>query len=182
MKSIKLLLITFASVVLCLNLTAIEYVTLTKNNPVRTMPSNSLVEVVGLNWSVNDGSGPSVEMTFTNGDVVFLSLASSQFESRGAAALNPTQGRIFTGVTKFDMSNNGTRDFALTLKITPASQINPVGPNTFLVLPEGSQGEYDVIVEYSTDLTNWQPFMSQFVGSESAPNFFRARIQKRAAE
>jgi hypothetical protein len=40
----------------------------------------------------------------------------------------------------------------ITLKITPTAELNAIGPTTVLALPENSTGNYDVILDSSTDL------------------------------
>ena len=75
----------------------------------------------------------------------------------------------------FSPGNNNPGD-GLTLKRTNASELNKVGPTTVLVLPENSQGNYDLIIESSFDLGIWTPFHSQAVQSDTARRLFRVKI------
>lgn len=98
----------------------------------------------------------------------------------GSVTLKNIVGDKYTDVTGISFTSY-VDEGAVTLKITPANEINVIGPNTYLVLPENSEGNYDVIIEGSNDLTTWTPFVSQTVNSTSSPAFFRAKIIKTPA-
>ncbi len=51
--------------------------------------------------------------------------------------------------------------------------------SSVLVIPENAQGNYDVIVESSTDLVTWAPFFSQTVTSGGNSRFYRTPIVKK---
>ena len=70
----------------------------------------------------------------------------------------------------------------VTLKITHASEINKAGPSTVLVLPENATGNYNLVVESSTDSINWIPFHSGTVNSDTAERLFRVRIVHKGQE
>jgi hypothetical protein len=63
----------------------------------------------------------------------------------------------------------------------PAAEVNAVGPASVLVIPEGSTGDYDIILESSTDMVTWTPFHSQTLSSTAPTNLFRTRIVKKEA-
>ena len=69
----------------------------------------------------------------------------------------------------------------MTLKITPANEIGATPAGAVLVLPENSTGDYDVVIESSDDLVNWDTVITQVVDGTTSPNFFRARIIKKVA-
>ena len=70
----------------------------------------------------------------------------------------------------------------VTRKITNAYEINKVGPTSVLVLPENARGNYDLIVEASSDSVTWTPFHSQAVQSVTAKRLFRVRIVHKGQE
>ncbi|MGJ8650795.1 MAG: hypothetical protein ACSHX4_10585 [Opitutaceae bacterium] len=154
---------------------AVEYFTLSKNDKTRNLASNSIVEIVGYSGTSTNSLG-SLEFTLANGDTFTMPLlgALDPGTNRFAAPFNSILGSKFTEVTGIELTT--TQNVAVTLKVTPAAEINPVSPNTFLVMPEGSTGNFDVILESSNDLTNWNPFTSQTVSGSTSPTFFRARI------
>lgn len=159
---------------------AVEYFTLSKNNTTKAIASNALIEIVGYNSELGSNAG-ILTFTLANGD---------QFRAKLIDTWNPSSGNYvktkesignkYTNITNISFApNTSTLDLdggVVTFKITPANEINAIGPNTFLVLPENSEGNYDVIIESSDDLTNWTPFVSQTVSSGSSPAFFRAKI------
>jgi hypothetical protein len=73
----------------------------------------------------------------------------------------------------------GAKQIAVTLKITPAAKIDSAGPKTVLVIPEGSTGDFDVVIESSSDMVTWKPMHSQGVTGNGPQTFFRTRIIKK---
>jgi hypothetical protein len=63
----------------------------------------------------------------------------------------------------------------------PAAEVNAVESTSVLVIPEGSKGDYDIILESSTDMVTWTPFHSQTLSSTAPTNLFRTRIVKKEA-
>ena len=51
-----------------------------------------------------------------------------------------------------------------------------------LVLPENAQGNYDLIVESSSDSVTWTPFHSQAVQADTVKRLFRVRIVHKGGE
>jgi len=88
-------------------------------------------------------------------------------------------GYTFTGVTKISF---GSDVKFMTVKITNVSEINKAGPTTVLVLPENATGNYNLLVESSTDSINWIPFHSGTVNSDTAERLFRVRIVHKGQE
>ena len=150
------------------SLQAVEYRTLSKSAPAVTVAPSSLVEVVGAS------SGIGVEWKFANGDVALTPL-------RATDGQGITMQR-FTNLAevKIRYFSEGTEDdTAITLKITPAAEIGTAGPQTVLVIPENSEGDFDVVIESSGDLVTWAPMHSQTVSASGPKTFFRTRIVKR---
>lgn len=178
----KSIIIFALAVITITQLHAVEYVTLSKNSTTKAIASNALVEIVGYN-SEREGNTGILTCTLSNGDQFDLQLRDTWKPSSGSyVKIKESIGNKYTGVTNVTFAPNTSTlskdGGVVTLKITPASEINSVGPKTFLVLPENQEGNYDVIIESSNDLTTWSPFISQTVASETSPAFFRARIIK----
>ena len=155
---------------------AVEYVTLfgQLNNPDEklnrtTVNVTDLVEVQSCVLSRQNGIG-SVSMYHSSADKwVTLKLTNE----------NLAVGSIFTGIENISTDNSIS---SLTLKITKASERNKVGPTSVLVLPENATGNYDLIVESSSDSVTWTPFHSQAVQSDTVKRLFRVRIVHKGQE
>ena len=155
---------------------AVEYVTLTRTTRTKAINPTSLVEVVGFGQVMSRDTA-SLNMSFSDGSGQGMTLQGSGTEYN--EAFNKIQGNIFTGVVSMSLQGNSAP--VVTLKITPASEINPVAPSTVLVLPENSTGNFDVVIEASDDLVSWLPFFSQTVNSQTANKFFRTRVVRSEA-
>ncbi|MDG2488385.1 MAG: hypothetical protein P8M65_11800 [Roseibacillus sp.] len=98
----------------------------------------------------------------------------------------PALTQKFTGLSSIslfaDPDWRGDAKAMVTLKITSASEINAVTPSSVLVLPENSTGDFDVIIESSSDLVSWLPFFSQTVNSQTASRFFRTRVVRASVQ
>ncbi len=143
---------------------ATEYVTLTDNSPDVDILPSSMVEVT----AVLPVSYVIVRFTFADGKVVESSLNSSYVGSQ------------LTGLTKAEIVRFNSYDTigTATFKITPSNEINAVAPTSLLVIPENSTGNYNIVVETSSDTATWTPFHSQTVSANDAKRFFRTRIVK----
>jgi hypothetical protein len=168
----------FASLTIVTSASAVEYVTLnvSDGNPdygqssaLHAVPATSLVEIVG------QGISGSLRLRFTKSDGTLFDV----FAEVNSQDNRPFERSAITGITQIELRANKTssRGF-VTFKITPAEQINAVGPSNVLVIPENSIGDFDLIVESSGDMLTWSPFYSATVTSPSATNFFRVRIIK----
>jgi hypothetical protein len=143
---------------------AAEYRTLTDNSPDIDILPSSLVEVT----AVLPASYTVVRFTFADGKVAESSLSASYVGSQ------------LTGLTKAEILRYNSYDNigTVSLKITPANEINVVAPTSLLVIPENSTGNYNIVVETSSDTATWTPFHSQTVSANDAKRFFRTRIVK----
>ncbi len=169
-----------ATVILTMAAGAVEYVTLitddsnepatfdgqdfVPSNPL-TVPSNSIVEIVG------------------HSQVSGVLVGTPSDETIGFLEPDSQTGQVFTGFTTYravTTTDNANAAF-VTLKITSAAEINAVTPSAVLVLPEDSTGNFDIIIETSDDLVSWAPFFSQTVNSQTAQRFFRTRVTKTPA-
>ena len=136
---------------------AVEYKTVSDTKSVDLDPTD-IVQIVGRTY--DDG-------------YLYMQTIHSDEEVR-LRLFHYEKGNIFTGITKVRFPY-GSGHF-VTLKITKASEINKVGPTSVLVLPENARGNYDLIVESSSDSVTWTPFHSQVVQSDTVKRLFRVRI------
>jgi hypothetical protein len=170
-------------------LSAVEYRTLSNSSPSVAIPSGALVEIAGFTaWGLGNGNG--IEFTLSNGDVVSSQISGGSTNPNYSAFLphlilgqkffSLTQVRIYGIPSSIPGSPiEQPISTAVTLKITPANEIDSADPKTVLVIPEGSTGDYDVVIESSGDMLTWTPMHSQTVSGSGPRTFFRTRIVKR---
>lgn len=170
----RILLAVIAFAICTSSAKAVEYVTLHANNLSLFNQPSSLIEIIGWGGGTTSREWQDVKITFAQGNTELTRLANAGDSANTALISVPKK---FAGITKIELINNYS--FSVTLKITPAAEINAAGPTSVLVIPENSQGNYDVIVESSGDLVTWAPFLSQSVQSGANHNFFRTRIVKK---
>ena len=158
---------------------AVEYKTVLANTPGEwasvSLKNTDVVEIVshgGLTGSRNNRSYIKIE--FEEGTAVEIPVGNAWDGS-----YTNIVGHTFTSATKISC-DHGVR--YMTLKITNVSEINKAGPTTVLVLPENSTGNYDLVVESSTDSITWIPFHSETVNSDTAERLFRVRIVHKGQE
>ena len=166
MKTSKVsFLIIGAVALLTFRVSAVEYVTITAENPSVSLDPQDVVEIVGTHAGY---FGYELEFYFSG----------RSFRT----VLSPGRGTVVNGLTEIrgepGSFRDGTNTFA-TLKITRAHEINAVQPTSVLVIPENATGNYDIVVETSDDTSTWTPFHSQTVSAADAKRFFRTRIVKR---
>lgn len=163
---------------------AVEYITLTTE-------------------AVPNDYGHSAPVTLAAGDVARVAFAGANLMDGGIAVLNVEIGEktfrinlgsaetnpgTFTGVEsnpvivgpavlKLSKANNATAfPGIMTLAITRAGSPAPSVPSTAVVIPEDAAGEFQVILESSTDLITWTPAMPGSYGGSTQKRFFRTRI------
>lgn len=163
---------------------AVEYVTLSNSNRETNIAQGALVEIVACTafQPTSESANLRLELTLANGDVVTVPLVMYLFNS-GLPYPNPLINQKFTKLLKARIFNSQIQvanlTDALTLKITPAAEIESAGPKTVLVIPEGSTGDFDVVIESSGDMVTWTPMHSQGVTGSGPQHFFRTRIIKK---
>lgn len=144
---------------------AVEYRTLNDSTPAITLSPTDVVEIVGTIASLSN-----------TGTAVQSDLVQVRFEGGDYFGMRVTPGQIFTSLSQIVRSSSTSGP--VTIKITHANELNVVAPTSLLVLPEGSTGNYNIVVETSDDTTTWTPFHSQTVSATDAKRFFRTRIVK----
>ncbi len=158
---------------------AVEYVSRKPPNSSKSVAATDLVEIVGCSNIRSSGVLP-LTLTFSDGTEVNVALGGYRRDGvNSGTAFATTLGQKYTGLTT--IRSKASTD-VITLKITSASEINAVTPSSVLVLPENSTGDFDVIIESSSDLVSWLPFFSQTVNSQTARRFFRTRVVRSAVQ
>jgi hypothetical protein len=174
MKSAMLL---SALSLLALPVHAIEYVTLTSTTASRTLNATDLVEVVGTNKN-NYGTSDNLILTFADGSTTAMLVRGKE----NGASFSDMKGNIFTGLTNIalqvDGSTGNLNKPCLTLKITPAEEVGVTPAGAVLVFPENTSGDFNLVIESSDDLVNWNVFSSNLLDVSTARRFYRTRIIK----
>jgi len=66
-----------------------------------------------------------------------------------------------------------------TFKITRANTSPATVPSTAVVIPQDEDGQYEVILESSTDMITWTVALPGTYGGDTVKRFFRTRIVKK---
>ena len=75
-------------------------------------------------------------------------------------------------------SNTGAEIDLVTLSVNRANSAENVVPANAVVIPEDASGQFQVILESSTDLLNWTAANPGTYGGSTERRFFRTRIVK----
>jgi len=99
------------------------------------------------------------------------------FQIEFTAETTPSTLPIFLGPINFQvLPEGGQGEFAfISLKISPLPT-ETVTPSNTVVIPEEPEGEFQVILESSTDLVNWNAALPGSYSSTNHGRFFRLRI------
>ena len=157
---------------------AVEYVALTPQKRSIELNPTDIVQVVG--WTQITEVTPPAFIEFDGYGRVSLKPAIFAGDVRYGLVQQASNPLIVTGSTRAKIPDG--INISATLKITNASELNKVGPTSVLVLPENATGNYDLIVESSSDSVTWTPFHSQAVQSVTAKRLFRVRIVHKGQE
>lgn len=149
---------------------AVEYKTLKEGETLATSPT-SLIEITSHGPA---GSGKLEIHLPTVTIPLELPLNGAAIASGGGLVPLSRIGNIITGAESITANSTW-----VTVKITPGSEINAVGPTSVLVLPENAVGNYDLVVDSSQDMVTWTPVHSQAVQSNTPSRMFRVRIVKK---
>ena len=89
----------------------------------------------------------------------------------------PSQLPTFLGPVEFYViPEGGTGEFALiSLKITPLPT-ETITPSNTVVIPDIANGQFQVILESSTDLVTWTEALPGNYGAQNEKRFFRLRV------
>jgi hypothetical protein len=166
-------------------------------------PAPALEYITLVTEAVPNDYGHSAPVTLAAGDVARVVFAGANLMDGGIAVLSVQIGEksfrinlgsqetnpgAFTGVEnnpvivgpavlKLSKANNSTAfPGIMTLAITPAGEPSPSIPSTAVVIPEDANGEFQVILESSTDLVTWTQAMPGTYGGSTQKRFFRTRV------
>jgi hypothetical protein len=145
---------------------AVEYVTLTEGDELAVEPT-SLVECISSN------STAQIVVVFSRD----IAHSTSPEKTYFGPVIGIGKVKLLRLTGGFNPANP-TYNSAATFKITHANELNVVAPTSLLVIPENSTGNYNIVVETSSDMATWTPFHSQTVSAADAKRFFRTRIVK----
>lgn len=174
----KLLATLLVSLVLTATASAVEYVTLTNVTLTKSVAATSLVEIVGYSGIATTASD-TMSLTFADGASQDLKLRGVYFNEStsknvAVSTVNPIKGNQFIGLTSV---SRGTGKFVITLKITPASELNSIASG-IVTLPADVGAGYTVSLQESGDLSHWNAVVPGSFTGESAPKFFRVLLKK----
>lgn len=174
------IILTLLSLAFTSAVSAVEYVTLVKVSQQpdwaeREFNPSDVIEIVGFGRD-NDSAGMQLwkRKLGPNENQIYRIHYRPQYRDFDSAI-----GTKFTGIEKIELQDGFK---FCTFKITKASEIDKVGPTSVLVLPENATGNYDLIVESSSDSVTWTPFHSQAVQSDTVKRLFRVRIVHKGQE
>ena len=156
------LVIVSVAAVLTFHASALDYVTLSDASTTVNLSAGDVAKIVGYSNNYSSAS-------------LIGHLAASRAQLDVAFAL----GNTITGLISLVFNNNTDARNWVTLEITRANEINAVQPSSVLVIPESATGDFNILVETSEDLNNWNLFHSQAVSSTDPKRFFRMRLLRR---
>ncbi|MDB4388209.1 hypothetical protein N9Z03_02245 [Akkermansiaceae bacterium] len=150
----------------------VRYITLFANDTVDLNPTD-IVEIVGTNHTSNVG------VTFTRADGLGSTFISFNTNSGSSNTNYQNKSHIFTGLKSAAAGLNSV----ITLKITPFLAANTTVSKPVIVPPSSaSTDKWNVQLQVSTDLKNWEDVVSgEFLGSDKA-RFFRIKTTTGNAE
>jgi len=172
------IILTLLSLAFSGAVSAVEYVAITPQKRSVKLDPTDVVQIVG--WTPIEQNNTHAKIRFEGYGEISLTPVIWRNNSNADIVNRATNNLIITGATEAKTPDDV--HISVTLKITKASEINKVGPTSVLVLPENARGNYDLIVEASSDSVTWTPFHSQAVQSVTAKRLFRVRIVHKGQE
>lgn len=79
----------------------------------------------------------------------------------------------------YDKGTQSNRGFA-TVEITRAPELTPAIPASAAVIPEDADGQFDVLLESTTDGIEWTQALPGTYGGSTMKRFFRTRIVRKS--
>ena len=125
-------------------------------------------------------AGDVAEVIFaTNEDILEFQIGTDTFLAQPATTTQSRQPKIAGPAILRAMRQNLSYTATLTaFAITRANSAANVIPANAVVIPEDAGGQYQVILESSTDLLNWAVTIPGIYGGNTPGRFFRTRIVK----
>jgi len=122
----------------------------------------------------NSNSTISMELTIGEHVISYIGL---QFD-------NPTSIPKIAGPAEFRVylepyyRPQNSYAYLTTFKITRANAAPSTVPSTAVVIPNDAEGQYEVLLESSTDMITWTSAQPGTYGGDTVKRFFRTRIVK----
>jgi len=125
-------------------------------------------------------AGDAAEVVFSaNGDWLDVQIGTDTFQLEPQTTNQNPQPKIAGPAVLRAMRNRYVLSATLTvIAITRANSAANVLPANAVVIPEDAGGQYQVILESSTDLLNWAVANPGTYGGSTPRRFFRTRIVK----
>ena len=161
----KSLIAAIALVLHAFPASAVEYRTLKIGDSLATQ-STDLIEVCGYGAVTG-----TVYLQITVDASTTLKLYLQDQNGMGTAGFATKLGHIITGATAINAVGTW-----VTVKISAPPQETPTQPTNAAAIPEDANGQYQVIMESSTDLITWTPANPGTYGGNTTKRFFRTRI------
>lgn len=161
---------------------AVEYVTLavpagmepgTFFSPPLILSAGDSATLLFSGMSTEDGPHPYLEVTV--GGVLIPEMNTTIDAVHGA-----TQYPVIAGPATIRAKRNSIAfsPMIVTFAVTRAVTTTNMVPANAVVIPEDAGGQYQVILESSTDLITWTPALPGSYGGSTQKRFFRTRIVK----
>ena len=114
----------------------------------------------------------------TNPTRLFITMDGQEF-NLSLFDIPGSAGFTITGpaTIKLDRPYNITTTFA-AIEVTRAPELTPAIPAAAVVIPEDAQGQFQVLLESTTDGVNWSLAQPGLYGGSTVKRFFRTRILK----
>jgi len=173
MKTLSVVCLSFA-LLFCAPCNAMEYVNLIIPAYPGTGP------VLMYSQTVTLEAGDMAEVIFsTNADPVVFQIGADTFSGNIARNTENTQPKIAgPAILRTQRSLSSPSATLTVVAITRANTAANVIPANAVVIPEDAGGQYQVILESSTDLLNWAVTNPGTYGGNTPGRFFRTRIVK----
>ncbi len=72
----------------------------------------------------------------------------------------------------------GNTPAIMSIEVTRSASFNPTIPTSAVVIPNDATGQFEVILESSTDMITWTAALPGTYGGSTEKRFFRTRIQR----
>ena len=148
----------------------VVYLTIKPGDDPINVNSTDLIELVG------HGSSGYIDYVYGQGE--------TDYWRRSFPTVYSKIGYTVTGVTQIRMiekSNPEHFQWATIKVISKDDLAVPTQASNVAVIPEDENGQYEVILESSTDMITWTPANAGTYGGTTTKRFFRTRIVKKTA-
>lgn len=155
-----------------------------------TVPVSSRAELITLFVPPSSPSGISDPIILAAGDLIEMEYANNTFtmevtiagqatniSGSGSSSYTLTVPKIM-GPAEIRIFGSTYQPYLATFKITRANAAPSTVPSTAVVIPNDAEGQYEVLLESSTDMITWTSAQPGTYGGDTVKRFFRTRIVK----